>query len=292
MKKIALIILISFFIPKVYSQITFENTYSFNYSTTAYNDKVGTKKICKFSTGSQYYCYSDSNTVYLYNLDHTLFKTILLPNISYTGTLTSIDYTVSNVSDKLFNDDNLVECLIRLRYNSLDSNGIYYKSVIKVINENGNELFTKDDADINEETDFSPSAIFSTINGTKMLLWNMSNNYSNNGDIASFSIYSLPGNLITLKENNPATEKKSYLSNPFPNPSNEYAAVFYQLPDSKKMGNIIIYDINGKQIHDINVNGSNEYILFNNINLSSGTYVYSLIVENKIVDSKKMIITK
>ncbi len=122
-----------------------------------------------------------------------------------------------------------------------------------------------------------------------MILTNQNSNFN----VTGISVYSLPGNLVTAVEKDKTVpEKKSFLSNPFPNPANEYAAIFYKLPELKKQGIIIIYDINGKQVQNIKVDGTNEYILFNNTNLNNGTYFYSLIVDNEILDSKKMIITR
>lgn len=289
MKNILFTVLVIIQISRLFGQITLEHTYTYTKPSAYSNDRYGVNKICKLSNGNQYYCYSDSNKLYMYNLNHTLYKSFTLPNITFTGNLSNIDYDVWYISDKLFNLDNKIEYLVKIKYQTSGTGGTY-QSIIKIINEDGTELFSKDNADITEEIDFVPGGIFNTINGTKMLIWNLDPNII--GRHLNFSIYSLPGDLVTSINNKLIPETKSYLSNPFPNPANEYAAVFYKLPELKKQGNIIIYDINGKQVQNIKIDGTNEYILFNNTNLNNGTYFYSLIVDNEILDSKKMIITR
>lgn len=288
MKKILFTVFVIVFISKTFSQITLEHTY--NYATIS----TGSSKseylgLFKLSIGGKY-TYADNNMskLYLYNLDHSTYKQI---NIQQpTGFSTVRNLGIYNVSDNLFNNDSKVEYLIVYSVSGDSINPTTNRNIVFIYNEDGVQLFRKEystiiDTDNGQYTSY----IQNTPNGTKMILTNQNTDYN----VIGFSVYSLPGNLLTLIEKEKTTpETKSYLSNPFPNPANEYAAVFYKLPELKKQGNIIIYDINGKQVQNIKIDGTNEYILFNNTNLNNGTYFYSLIVDNEILDSKKMIITR
>ncbi|MFA5012292.1 MAG: T9SS type A sorting domain-containing protein [Ignavibacteria bacterium] len=80
----------------------------------------------------------------------------------------------------------------------------------------------------------------------------------------------------------------------FPNPFNSSTNISYSLR-VKSLITLRIYDISGKEITTL-VNGyksAGEYkILFDAVNLSSGIYFYSMLADNKLIDTKKLIIVK
>jgi hypothetical protein len=77
-----------------------------------------------------------------------------------------------------------------------------------------------------------------------------------------------------------------------PNPANGQTEISYNLPPSYSQATIIIYDLNGKQIKKYNLTGSGKgKITIFEKELNSGMYIYSLIIDNILVDSKRMVIT-
>lgn len=289
MKNIILALLTSIiFISKSLSQISLEHTY--NFQTVNNNRSSELLGLFKLNSGDMYaYVDNTLTTLYLYNNDHSLFKQISIQkpngfsNVVYKG--------IYNVSDNLFNTDNKVEYLIHYTISGDSLNPSPTRNAIYLYNEVGNQLFSKEYSTVSINLNYYrySSFIQNTPSGTKMILMNQ----DINDRFTGFSVYSLPGQLLTdVKNEVPQAKDKSYLSNPFPNPANNYAAVFYSLPNLKEKGNILIYDNTGNLIKSINVDGSSEYVLFNNMNLSNGMYFYSLVVNDQIIDSKKMIINR
>ena len=78
-----------------------------------------------------------------------------------------------------------------------------------------------------------------------------------------------------------------------PNPFTENTVIEYTLPESIQNANIYIYDMNGKQIEQIALTERGESsVTVNGGQLSAGMYLYSLIADGKIIDTKRMILTK
>jgi hypothetical protein len=77
-----------------------------------------------------------------------------------------------------------------------------------------------------------------------------------------------------------------------PNPFSEKSEIKYLLPTSTQTAMICIYDLQGKQIKCINISGQGENsIVINGNELAAGMYLYTLIINNKEVDTKRMILT-
>jgi len=98
---------------------------------------------------------------------------------------------------------------------------------------------------------------------------------------------------ITSNENEvPATYS---LDQNYPNPFNPTTTIKFSLP---KAGNVTIkiYDVAGREVVQL---FNNQYMnagvqkqLFNGSKLASGVYFYSLIVDNNLIDTKKMVLIK
>jgi len=87
-------------------------------------------------------------------------------------------------------------------------------------------------------------------------------------------------------------ETTSYLNQNQPNPLYISTDIEYQLPDNKSIAYILIQDLNGQTITRFDLQKSNKgKITFNaqQYGISSGTYIYSLIVNEIVIESKKMI---
>ena len=78
-----------------------------------------------------------------------------------------------------------------------------------------------------------------------------------------------------------------------PNPFTENTVIEYTLPETVQTANIYIYDMNGSQIKQIALTERGEAsITVNGGQLSAGMYLYSLIADGKVIDTKRMILTK
>lgn len=78
-----------------------------------------------------------------------------------------------------------------------------------------------------------------------------------------------------------------------PNPFSESTSIRYYIPSTSKNSILKIYSINGEEIKSVKLNGTGKgQVVFNGGELSSGTYVYNLIIDGKQVDSKWMTLTK
>ena len=78
-----------------------------------------------------------------------------------------------------------------------------------------------------------------------------------------------------------------------PNPFTENTVIEYSLPENVQTANIYIYDMNGTQIEQIPLTerGKSAVTVSGGM-LSAGMYLYSLIADGKVIDTKRMILTK
>jgi hypothetical protein len=78
-----------------------------------------------------------------------------------------------------------------------------------------------------------------------------------------------------------------------PNPFEENTVIPYTIPENAGFAQIHFYDMNGRTIKvvDIKTKGKGQLNVFAN-DLSSGMYSYSLIIDGKLVDTKKMMKTQ
>jgi hypothetical protein len=80
------------------------------------------------------------------------------------------------------------------------------------------------------------------------------------------------------------------LNQNIPNPFAEQTTITYNIPKSANVAQILFYDINGRQIKavDITKKGHGQLNVYAN-DLTNGVYSYTLIVDGKIIDTKKMV---
>jgi hypothetical protein len=78
-----------------------------------------------------------------------------------------------------------------------------------------------------------------------------------------------------------------------PNPFSQMTTISYSLPNQYTVAQLVITDPSGKTIKAINISGSGRgSVQVNASTLASGTYSYSLFIDGKIMETKKMILTK
>jgi len=107
-------------------------------------------------------------------------------------------------------------------------------------------------------------------------------------------------NRLTGKENQPVFDTDSRLTpnvsleQNFPNPFNHSTTINYTLPQSYYSAKIVVTDVSGRVFkqNSLNSGAGASHVKINTSHLSPGVYYYSLYVDNTLVDSKKMIVTK
>ena len=208
------------------AQITLENTYPSN--TRSLGQFFQTVKLAV--SGTKYVAINtDSSKITLYNLDHTLFKTI---NISVTNSNDAVAY----ISEHLFDTDDGIEYLI----------GSFDLDFLTVYNEDGSVVWTESDCSqkcfIGWQVIGSVQPIVNTDSGTKMIV-----HIESSGVSGPIKVYGLPGTLLTGKkglEGNGDEIPEQFKI--YPNPSQDYSYIDYELPKGNDKGEIVIYDITGK----------------------------------------------
>jgi photosystem II stability/assembly factor-like uncharacterized protein len=107
------------------------------------------------------------------------------------------------------------------------------------------------------------------------------------------------GGVIGISNINSQIPNENKLFQNYPNPFNPVTSIKYQIPKSvnsqKSNVKLIIYDILGKEIatlvNEKQTPGIYE-VVFNGNNLSAGIYFYSLIINDKRIDTKKLVLLK
>ncbi|MBP7810370.1 MAG: T9SS type A sorting domain-containing protein [Bacteroidia bacterium] len=233
-----------------------------------------------------------SGGIDIYNLNHTLFKTITVP-IAFAGGYYFI-------SENLFDLDNGVEYLV-WRY----SFGPTYTTNISILDESGAVLFTKDSASLggimtNQGT--SPNIFMNQdpvyYDGTgvklKLAIWNQ---YNSTG-YKRTDIYNLPGTIpcndctagITTLMSNPGSSTNSNAEF-FPNPVADQLKLKYKLPAGSHLAEMKIYDTQGKLVDEFKITDHYDFIYLPT-NYNNGLYLYSLIVDGKIIKTEKIVLNK
>lgn len=98
-------------------------------------------------------------------------------------------------------------------------------------------------------------------------------------------------NYLGVDKNNGFNIAKAELYQNIPNPFNESSVIKFSIPESSKTAFIIVYDMQGKQLKKYSLTKGSSQVLVAANEYKAGMYLYSLIVDNKEIDTKRMIIT-
>ena len=77
-----------------------------------------------------------------------------------------------------------------------------------------------------------------------------------------------------------------------PNPFTECTTIRFTLPEGAQNAYIYIFDMAGKMQKQIPIDSSMQSIVINASELSAGMYIYSLVINGKEVDTKRMILSR
>lgn len=238
-----------------YSQITFEKSYSNYGEVTVHNlESIGYK-----------YMAADigNNKVYLFNSDHTIWKTIdcKIPTGHEMG-------YANYPSTLLFDSDNGVEVLVAYQDTST------YDTYIHIVDENGTILQTI--------TNLYWSSVVKFDNVWKLI----ASGYSSN-NIYYSDVYSLPGKLLSVKKPGKGENSESIA---YPNPMQNHATITYNLPKGVNNGSIQLFNSNGILITTFPVNKNSGSVHIERADLPSGVYHYSVTSGNEKYQTHKLII--
>ncbi|MCK9616210.1 MAG: T9SS type A sorting domain-containing protein [Lentimicrobiaceae bacterium] len=245
-KKIVLLSSILFLSLALRAQIVLEHTY-LGYANVV-NLAISGYKYSVFNT--------QNNTLKLYNTDHSLWKSIALDIPSgYTFN------TVQNISETLFNLDNLVE--FTYSYYITTTNVVYET---KVGNEEGNTLLTIPGA-------VMAYAVECEDLHAKLLAYIY--DYSVTPVNQQTKVYSLPGEIfpVDIPLN---SGKNEVLLNACPNPARNYTKISYHFPDAKPEGELILTDGQGRVVKTYHIDNNFDNLIIDTSGFSPGMYLYTI----------------
>lgn len=258
------------------AQITLENIYPSGNITDDF------LRIVKLSSSGYKYFINDKTTITLYNLNHTVYKTIIFPTLP-GGVSSSSKVEVFYLSESLFDTDTSdIEYFVYYR----DPSSICHSAVL---DEYGNLLLSKDSTYLTVNSYFDVNFISNTNKGVKMIIYQLS---------GKANVYSLPGNLtceecnsgfIAIPDNN---FESGSISNPFPNPSSNQTIIEYVLPQGINKADIVFYNMTGQEIKRYKVTSAFKNINISTQEFSSGTYFYQIQASNGFIAGKKMVVIK
>ena len=211
----------------------------------------------------------------IYNLDHSIFKTINCVTPTNDHYLADIKY----ISENLFDNDAGLE-LVYTYYKYIPTqSSYYYEYDSKIINEDGSVLQTIDGARyiyINKTDD----------NTYKLFAYCY--NYSVFPETVWTNIYNLLGTPIvsaSLQKNKP-----NILLNAFPNPASQTVKVAYSLPENIDTGKLYLIDNNGRPVNQFVIDNHTNFLSLDVSLFSNGIYHYFIEYENTRTPSKKLVI--
>ncbi len=100
------------------------------------------------------------------------------------------------------------------------------------------------------------------------------------------------GNATGINQPNTSVDGFSLNQN-IPNPFSQETVIKYMLPDQINNAYLAVYDLSGKQITSfpLTEKGAGS-ITISSERLAAGMYIYSVIADNKVLDSKRMVVTQ
>jgi N-acetylneuraminic acid mutarotase len=78
----------------------------------------------------------------------------------------------------------------------------------------------------------------------------------------------------------------------YPNPTSNTTTIDYQLPSGNQQGEIVFYDLQGKEIKRFHLDNTSNSLLLSTSDLPAGTYYYHLQTANNTSAGKKLVVIK
>lgn len=266
------------------AQITLEHSYPNGSTMVAVNgpnDSIQPLMVNLEIDGYKYVIINRGlNKIDLYNMNHTLFKSI---SITLPDSIPASIVHVQYISQSLFNQDPKIEFLVHCKlYSSMGSIWNFEDSYYTwIINEDNNLLFSEffGAPIVKYNLHQQQFPIYSTPEGTKMIL-SMTNQNAN--------IYSLPGSFVTSLSEKGAIDDENILFDPFPNPTNGLITIPYNLSDDVEEATVFLFDQKGVEVKKIVISNQKKSFSISVSEFNSGIYTCQLMAGQSIV--KKQII--
>ncbi len=264
MKQILSTLVLMFSIAALYGQITLQKTY--NYSAT----------VVKLETlGYKYYLMDvPASQVRIYNMDHSLFKTI---NCSVPNGYFLAD--IKFVSENLFNADSQIELAYTYYKYVSTSTSYYYIYGAKVITENGTVL---------QPIDGAQYLYLNKTGDAEYKLFAYCFDYSVFPEKVWTNIYNISGSPVFSASI--SDKQQDVLLNAWPNPASEVIRLEYELPLNVKSASLNVYDTSGRKIKDFVIDSHSDHIAMNVNDLAAGTYLFNIEYDNIRTSAKKIVI--
>jgi hypothetical protein len=289
MKEVILLITLFVFFGRSNAQITYDATYTLDNAV----------HLDKFHLSGYKYVEADipNLKIKIYNINHSLFKTINIPPQPLT--IKSVAY----VSEQLFDTDTLIEYALNCNQFYSGPPG-YVLSNFSIYKENGNLVMYKDSANM-PYTGYNNSGndIFDNFSGVYFDGLNTKMQLAVCGPVGyAFTrtrVYTLPGTIPCSQCGSTGTVMgRPSISNPgpanpifWPNPVTDQLKLKYELPKDHKNADIKIYDLQGKLIETFKVTDTFDFIYLPS-DYNNGLYLYSLNVDGKTIKTEKIILNK
>lgn len=254
--------------------------------------------LAKFSSnGYKYVQIVGTSSVNIYNLNHTLYTSFVVP-APYNNNLciTSVNRWMYYITDTLFDTDNGFEYAIVTGATSCPA-----IINVTIFNDNGTIIMSKDSAGfsgssaVNYSAVYNNDAIYSDGISTKMKIayYNVPG-YT----LKRIEIYNLPGSLPCaactsglISGFTSTNETETQSAEFYPNPASDQLKLKYKLPEGAHQAEMKVYDTQGKLVDEFKVTDAFDFIYLPT-NYNNGLYLYSLIVDGKVVKTEKIVLNK
>ena len=231
--------------------------------------------ICYLESAGEVYYSMDviNKQCHIYRMDHSLYKTIPIP--------TPEGYYLSDVqyvTEKLFNDDALIELVYSYTKYIPTTTSYYYTYETKLINENGNVLMSWPGAGYT-------NVIETPGHGKKFLVYEY--NYSVIPYRTYTHVYSLPESAINAVQGRVQPEARPL---PYPNPADRLIHIPVTLPSGDSEGTLELFDLKGNLLLSYPVTGIDTQVILPVHLLVPGTYLYYLQTATTRSETGKIIV--
>ncbi len=270
MKRILATLLLVFSLLGAKAQLTYQHSYPSSYALSVVNLLLSGKKYCQYDY--------TSHQVVLYNLNHSVWKTIALPILPGL----SEPYFNGFVSEDFFKIDHKVDMLVG------------YTDTGVTAGVSGHWVIIDETSGIIDRFDSTVGFEIHNIGLDSFVA------FIEYRHTWITSVYSIPGTLpcnlcggglgLGMPTNN-GSGNSSFMSEAIPNPSSEQTKIEYKIPRGAT-GTIRVYNAIGKEVKSYKVDSNFNYITLDNSELPSGTYYYNLNTGDGLTSTKKMVVIR
>jgi hypothetical protein len=283
--KYFIIVFLLFFGVSAHAQITLEHTYNGDNSPV----NSGGLGLVEVDSGIWKYVQLDvkvgsdtTESILIFNLDHSLDKVISVPNFANQFSFIFL----LTISKNLFDLDGTYDYALSYSFHEED---------MRIFKEDGTLLFACDSCNLTADyapTYETPSSIISTDSGLKMIIRKLV-------DTAQYyKVYSLPGKLPNRASKTAvvtpsiAYNGSLFPSSAYPNPSNGQVRIAYELPSGVSSGDLILTTDDGREVKRYHVTSAFSDLLIETSDLPSGSYFYKLVTEKGESQAQRIVMTK